>query len=136
MNNSVSTNQRVRRGAIGVLARGDEYLIVRRAAQVTKGGYWCFPGGHLEAGETSRHAVTRELAEELGIIVKPTTRLGSLQVPDSRHVLAVWLVHHVEGELAPAPHEIAEYQWLSAAGIRQLPMGLASNELVLKMLAH
>jgi len=124
----------IRRGVVGILARADELLLIRRADGVAKGGYWCFPGGHVEPGETPRRAVCRELAEELGIEVAPTRRLGSVRVLDSRHILAVWQVEQIGGILCPAPHEIAEMRWLNPAGIRGIQPSLPSNQLVLELL--
>jgi len=125
----------VRRGVIGIIERPPrEFLVIRRADGVAKPGYWCFPGGHLEPGENGRRAVQRELAEELGIEVAPLSRLGSVRVKDSNHILAVWRVRHVHGVLRPAPAEIAEIRWLSAAGIRMVSPALASNHRVLEML--
>lgn len=126
----------MRRGAIGVLTRGEECLVVRRSMQVAKGGYWCFPGGHVEPGETSRAAIRRELAEELGIIVEPRCRLGSLRVHDTRHVLAVWLVHQIAGELRPAVTEIDEYRWLPWSAIESLNPGLPSNLDVIRLMSE
>lgn len=44
-------------------------LIARRPFAKRHGGKWEFPGGKLEAGETLRTAIARELAEELGVDV-------------------------------------------------------------------
>lgn len=46
------------------------YLIVRRNAQQSGAGYWEFPGGKIETGETQTQALVREIVEELGFIVK------------------------------------------------------------------
>ncbi len=126
--------QRVRRGAIGIIASGSAYLMIRRAPGVARGGYWCFPGGHVEPSETSRQAVQRELAEELGIDVVPTQRVGSVRVVDANYILAVWRVRHVNGELRIAGGEIAEVRWLTPSEIRGIRPGLPSNHRVLEML--
>ncbi|MEK7756467.1 MAG: NUDIX domain-containing protein [Planctomycetota bacterium] len=127
-------NHGVRRGVIGILSRGDEYLMIRRADGVAKPGCWCFPGGHVEPGETPRQAVGRELYEELGIHVRPTERLGSVRVMDSRHILVAWRVEHVEGDFQIAQKEIAEIRWVAGDQIRDIHPGLPSNESVLEML--
>ncbi len=123
----------MRRGAIGILARGGRYLAIRRAAHVRKGGCWCFPGGHVEPGENSRATVERELREELGIDVLAVLRLGSVRV-GQEYVLAVWLVQPIGGALNINPAEISEAKWLSADDIRGCRPALASNEHVLEML--
>jgi 8-oxo-dGTP diphosphatase len=63
------SSDRIVRVAAGVLMRGDKVLLAQRIAGTPYGGYWEFPGGKLEAGESPHAALTRELAEELGIAV-------------------------------------------------------------------
>lgn len=50
------------------LWRGDEVLLMKRAAGFSAGG-WFLPGGHVEAGERPAAAASRELREETGIDV-------------------------------------------------------------------
>jgi 8-oxo-dGTP diphosphatase len=54
--------------AVGVLidAQG-RFLLTSRPEDKVYAGYWEFPGGKLEAGETVAQALERELHEELGI---------------------------------------------------------------------
>ena len=54
--------------AVGVLLRADgSFLLASRPAGKPWAGYWEFPGGKLEAGESVELALARELHEELGI---------------------------------------------------------------------
>lgn len=54
--------------AAGIVARRDgRVLLAERPAGKPWAGYWEFPGGKIEPGESVRHALTRELHEELGI---------------------------------------------------------------------
>ena len=56
--------------AVGVLIDGDgSFLLTSRPAGKVYAGYWEFPGGKLEAGETVEQALRRELHEELGITI-------------------------------------------------------------------
>jgi 8-oxo-dGTP diphosphatase len=56
--------------AVGVMVAPDgRYLLAQRPADKPYGGYWEFPGGKLEAGESVEAALARELHEELGIDV-------------------------------------------------------------------
>jgi 8-oxo-dGTP diphosphatase len=59
--------------AVGVLIERDvtgaegRFLMTSRPAGKVFAGYWEFPGGKLEAGETVADALRRELHEEIGI---------------------------------------------------------------------
>lgn len=54
--------------AVGVLIdREDRFLLTSRPEGKVYAGYWEFPGGKLEAGESVAQALKRELHEELGI---------------------------------------------------------------------
>lgn len=54
--------------AVGVLLQDDGcFLLTSRPAGKVYAGYWEFPGGKVEPGETVAQALRRELQEELGI---------------------------------------------------------------------
>jgi 8-oxo-dGTP diphosphatase len=56
--------------AVGVLIRPDgAFLLTSRPPGKVYAGYWEFPGGKLEPGETLEAALARELHEELGITI-------------------------------------------------------------------
>jgi len=56
--------------AVGVLVAPDgKFLLTSRPTGKVYAGYWEFPGGKLEAGETVEQALRRELHEELGITI-------------------------------------------------------------------
>ena len=58
--------------AVGILIRPDgRFLLTSRPPGKVYAGYWEFPGGKLEPGESVEQALARELHEELGVTLDP-----------------------------------------------------------------
>jgi len=51
----------------GIVWRGPEYLAVQRPEGGRMAGWWEFPGGKIEKGESREEALVREFREELGV---------------------------------------------------------------------
>lgn len=73
--------------AVGVLIRSDgAFLLTSRPQGKAYAGYWEFPGGKVEAGESTHQALCRELREELGIEVTVASA-WKVEVVDYPHAL-------------------------------------------------
>jgi len=73
--------------AVGVLLQADgHFLLTSRPEGKVYAGYWEFPGGKLEAGESVEQALRRELQEELGITIG-AAQLWKTQMVDYPHAL-------------------------------------------------
>jgi len=98
--------------AAAVLQRPDgSFLLAQRPAGKIWAGYWEFPGGKIEPGETPRHALVRELHEELGIEVETAypwiTRVFAY--PHATVRLSFFRVTKWRGDLHP--HEGQAFAW-------------------------
>lgn len=65
--------------AVGVIIKDGSVLIAQRPKHLHQGDKWEFPGGKVEAGESTESALVRELSEELGIDVTEHQSWFSLQ---------------------------------------------------------
>ena len=88
--------------AVGVLIdAAGRFLMTTRPAGKVYAGYWAFPGGKLEAGETIVQALRRELHEELGIVVGAAQpwKTDEMEYPHARVRLHFCKVFTWSGEL-------------------------------------
>lgn len=88
-----------------------EFLLAQRPADKIWAGYWEFPGGKVEPGETARDALVRELREELGVHVTTAYPWLTRQFvyPHATVRLNFFRVTAWEGELHP--HEGQQFSW-------------------------
>lgn len=96
--------------AVGILLRdgdgGPQYLLAQRPPGKVYAGYWEFPGGKVEPGETHRAALDRELREELGIGVRDASPWLSREFtyPHARVRLKFFRVTAWRNEISPIEH--------------------------------
>jgi 8-oxo-dGTP diphosphatase len=121
--------------AAAVIQRADgSFLLGQRAPGTFYPGYWEFPGGKVEAGETPRDALIRELREELEIeVLEATPWIVREHLYEHAHVrLHFFRVTAWRGEFRDHVHAALEWQRPEATSVA--PM-LPANAPVLSALA-
>lgn len=123
------------RVAAAVVVRADgRVLLAQRPAGKAYAGYWEFPGGKLEPGESPRDALARELVEELGIVVRRAAPwIVQEHVYPHAHVeLHFFRVFAFDGE--PVGHDGQAFSWQRPGAFEVAPL-LPANTRVLAALA-
>lgn len=112
-----------------VIERGHAFLVTRRQKGVHLEGYWEFPGGKCEAGESLEACLVREIREELGADARVGAELLATahEYPDRRVELHFFRCD-LPGE--PTPQLGQEMQWVSRADLPTLRFPPADAELI------
>jgi len=104
--------------------RGDTVLLVKRGREPSR-GYFAFPGGRVEAGESSEEAARRELLEETGIVAENYATVREYlfdAMKDGmpvRYRLLVFSADHLSGE-AVAADDAEEAAWFDLDAMRSM----------------
>ncbi|MGE5493216.1 MAG: Nudix family hydrolase [Actinomycetota bacterium] len=117
---------------------GEEFLLAQRPVGKVYAGYWEFPGGKVEPGETVRDALVRELQEELGITATAATPWLTRQFtyPHATVRLNFWRVTAWEGEIGiTAPLEHSAVEWMRCDESATVTPILPANDPILKALS-
>jgi 8-oxo-dGTP diphosphatase len=115
--------------AVGVLiernAEGQEtrFLLTSRPEGKVYAGYWEFPGGKLEAGETVEQALRRELQEEIGITIDAAHpwQVEVMEYPHAKVRLNFCKVYSWQGELDMREGQRMAWQRLPVEVVPVLP---------------
>lgn len=127
-------SERIVRVAAGVLVRGDgKVLLAQRVAGTPYAGYWEFPGGKLETGESPQAALERELHEELGIAIGGASPWLTRQFryPHANVELNFFRVYDWAGE--PHGRDGQAMAWQTPGAVDVAPL-LPANAFVLRAL--
>ena len=109
---SVSVNNSFIHVAVAAVVNNKGEVLVSQRKQGTHlGGYWEFPGGKLEPGESVADGLCRELKEELGIVPLSTRPLIRIRhhYAEKSVLLDVWKVEAYSG--SPAGIEGQRMEW-------------------------
>jgi 8-oxo-dGTP diphosphatase len=120
--------------AAAVITRADgRVLLAQRPAGKPYAGYWEFPGGKLEPGESARHALERELVEELGLRVRRAAPwlVQRFVYPHAHVELRFFRVFEWDGD--PVGRDGQAFAWQAPGGFDVAPL-LPANTLVLRAL--
>jgi 8-oxo-dGTP diphosphatase len=113
----------------------DNILISKRPDHVHLGGLWEFPGGKVDAGESARQALSRELEEELAIDVQGAEPFLEVRhsYPDKSVFLDIWLVDQFAGEARG--NEGQSIAWVQRAELANYDFPEGNKPIVEKLLA-
>ena len=122
--------------AIAVVLRGDKVLVCQRKDDDTFGGYWEFPGGKQEDGETLEQCLERELREELAIRATPIARLSVIE-HDYAHAkirLHPFVCEHEDGEVQHL--ECQASLWIEPVKLREYRFPPANEALIEEVVSY
>jgi 8-oxo-dGTP diphosphatase len=120
--------------AAAVIERDDHFLLTRRPRGVHLEGYWEFPGGKCEPGETHAACLVREIREELGVEAAVGGEvLATMHAYRDRRVELHFLRCEVDG--APEPQLGQEMRWVARNDLATLSFPPADVELIRMLMA-
>jgi len=118
--------------AAALIDADDRVLIARRPKGKQLADLWEFPGGKIDADERPEQALIRELAEELGIVVRqaclaPLT-FASYAYPDFHLIMPLYVCRRWAGFVAAKEHQALK--WAFPKDLRSFPMPPADAPLI------
>jgi len=119
-----------------ILWRDGRYLAVERPQGKAMAGFWEFPGGKVEPGETPGQALVRELREELGVDVLEFAFWKEKAHFYERIAVRLHFFHVTAFEGEPRPLEDQRMNWVLPAQASRWPFLEADLDIVRELAAN
>jgi mutator protein MutT len=121
-----------RRVVAAVIEDGGSYLVCLRPREKRHGGLWEFPGGKVEENESIHQAVTRELAEELSVVVTWTGDVLFTRSDPGSEFVILFVAAEISGEPIPVEHD--QLAWCQPDQLLSLPLAPSDRRFVIEHL--
>lgn len=121
---------------VGILLNDrNEALIALRPEDVMLGGLWEFPGGKQEKGEPVEQTVSRELKEELGVVIDSLEPFHTLNHAYSHFkiTLHAWTCRLAPSSPDPVARTSQEIRWVPLDELERYPFPKANRTLVTRL---
>jgi len=116
-----------------IIEESGRILITQRPGNVHLAGLWEFPGGKVEANESLKSALVREIEEEIGVKIVVLDEYFQIEhhYPERSVQLHFFNCKIVSGE--PQPLEAADLRWVSPEELDQYNFPEADRELISRL---
>lgn len=105
----------------GLIWRGPRFLATCRPETSPQAGFWEFPGGKAEPGESLEQALVRELEEELGVVAHDILFWCTVDHDYPRRAIRLHFFHVLTFSGEPVPREGQMMRWVTPEEARALP---------------
>ena len=97
----------------GIIYKNNKFLIAQRNLKKSQGGFWEFPGGKVEAGETCEEALKREIKEEFDADIEVKDYVGENihHYPEKDIKLIFYKAELISEEIKLLEHE--DFKWIT-----------------------
>ena len=119
--------------AAAVIERDGCFLITQRKPDVDLAGYWEFPGGKREKGESLKDCVQREVYEELGVQISTPVLFRSLEYEYSDKVVVLHFFRCVILGGEPRALGCADWRWVRPMELGQYQFPPADEPIVCEL---
>ena len=118
--------------SIALINDEDEILLSKRPGKKHLSGFWEFPGGKVEKGETPEKALIREIKEELNININnkciAPLSFSEFDYKDFQLLLLLYICRRWDGH--PMPMENNKLRWVKPNMLRKYKMPPADDALI------
>jgi 8-oxo-dGTP diphosphatase len=116
-----------------VIERADRRLLIgQRRSNDSSPLKWEFPGGKVQAGENLEQALTRELREELGVMLRESREIACVrhQYANTQEELEIHFFAGTIAEEEPTPRSFEQVAWVLPKELGQYDFLAANRELI------